>query len=131
MISVSRKYVDSARFWRAFTGAVALAALMSATLALAVGEARANDYPTAARAEYVFACMASNGQTPEMLQRCSCSIDVVDSLLPYDRYVQAETIMRMRLMGGERTVVFRDAPEMNVIIEALKQAQVEADLSCF
>jgi len=27
-----------------------------------------NDYPTAARADYVFGCMASNGQTQQMLQ---------------------------------------------------------------
>ncbi|MGH7191398.1 MAG: hypothetical protein ACREF0_19670, partial [Acetobacteraceae bacterium] len=37
----------------------------------------ANDYPTSARADYVFGCMAVNGQTHEALDRCSCAIDVV------------------------------------------------------
>ena len=44
-------------------------------LALAMGAAApvhaqaVNDYPTNARAEYVFACMATNGQTRDMLDR--------------------------------------------------------------
>ena len=46
-------------------------------------------YATAVRAEYVFACMATNGGTQEALQRCSCAIDVVASVLPYDKYEQA------------------------------------------
>ena len=46
-----------------------------------------NDYPTTARADYVFGCMKANGETQEILQKCSCSIDVIASLIPYDRYV--------------------------------------------
>ena len=52
-------------------------------LALAMGAAApvhaqaVNDYPTNARAEYVFACMATNGQTRDMLDRCSCAIDQI------------------------------------------------------
>ena len=42
-------------------------------------------YATAARAEYVFACMATNGGTQEALQRCSCAIDVIASVLPYEQ----------------------------------------------
>ena len=61
-----------------------------------------NDYPTDARAEYVFACMATNGQTQDALRRCSCSIDAMASILPYDRYVSAETVLRMRQGAGER-----------------------------
>ena len=69
-----------------------------------------NDYPTAARAEYVFACMATNGQTQDALTRCSCSIDQIASILPYDAYVEAETVLRMRLAGGERGAMFRGTP---------------------
>ena len=46
-------------------------------------ELPANDYPTAARADYVFGCMQVNGQTRDALERCSCSIDVIASLLPF------------------------------------------------
>ncbi len=42
-------------------------------------------YSTATRAEYVFACMATNGGTQDSLQRCSCAIDVIATLLPYEQ----------------------------------------------
>jgi hypothetical protein len=41
-----------------------------------------NDYPTVARADYVFGCMQVNGQTRDALERCSCSIDVIASFFP-------------------------------------------------
>ena len=62
---------------------------------VAAGSAAANDYPTSARAEYVFACMKTNGDTREALDQCSCSIDVIASLLPYDAYVAAATVASM------------------------------------
>ena len=54
-----------------------------------------NDYPTEARADYVFGCMAANGQTRLALERCSCSIDAIANVLPYRDYEEAETIMRI------------------------------------
>lgn len=90
-----------------------------------------NDYPTAARAEYVFACMASNGQTRQMLEKCSCSIDVIASILPYDKYVQAETIARMRQGAGEKSDLFRGVPWMKAVIDELKQAEAESEIRCF
>ncbi len=105
-------------------------AVAFAAMSLA-GPALANDYPTAARADYVFGCMASNGQTRENLERCSCSIDVIASLVPHEQYVQAETIMRMRLVGGEKSAVFRDGALFKKIVEDLKRAQVEAEIRCF
>jgi hypothetical protein len=38
-------------------------ALVAAAAARAVSAAELNDYPTAARADYVFACMKTNGDT--------------------------------------------------------------------
>ena len=55
-----------------------------------------NDYPTAARADYVFGCMAANEQTRDNLQRCACSIEVIAFILVYDDYVAAETVLSMR-----------------------------------
>ena len=52
---------------------------------VAAGSAAANDYPTSARADYVFACMKTNGDTREALDQCSCSIDVIASLIPVRR----------------------------------------------
>ena len=105
---------------------------MAAILALGLApHAAANDFPTAARADYVFGCMASNGQTQEALNRCSCSIDVIASLLPYERYVQAETVIRMRQVGGEKTAMFRDTPTTKEILGDLRRAQAEAEIRCF
>jgi len=66
-----------------------------------------NDYPTSARADYVFGCMKANGETPELLQKCSCSIDVIASIIPYDGYVAAETILSMSQVSGPVGSEFR------------------------
>jgi hypothetical protein len=90
-----------------------------------------NDYPTAARAEYVFACMASNGQTRDSLNRCSCAIDTIAAAVPYEAYEKAETILRMRHeAGGYLAQTFR-VPASNAMLQQLQEAQAEADVSCF
>ena len=90
-----------------------------------------NDYSTATRADYVFACMSSNGQSRQVLERCSCSIDVIASLLPYDRYVEAETVLRLRHLSGEKGTVFRAGVEFKNAVSDLKRAQAEAEIRCF
>jgi hypothetical protein len=90
-----------------------------------------NDYPTVARADYVFGCMQVNGQTRDALQRCSCSIDVIASLLPYEQYEEAETVMRVRQRGGENASMFLTMPMMRAKVDVLKRAQIEAELRCF
>ncbi len=90
-----------------------------------------NDYPTAARADYVFACMATNGQGRDVLEKCSCSIDTIASILPYEKYVEAETVLSMRLVGGERMAVFNSAPVADALVADLRRAQAEAEILCF
>ena len=90
-----------------------------------------NDYPTAVRADYVFGCMAANGQTRDALQRCSCSIDIVASILPYDKYVDAETVLSVRLVGGEKVSMFKTSPELVTLVADLRRAQAEAEFRCF
>ncbi len=91
----------------------------------------ANDFPTRARAEYVFACMSSNGQSEIMLIQCSCAVDAIAELMSYDEYVDAETTLRMRLLSGERTAMFRDVEWVRKSVEKLKAAQAEAEIRCF
>ena len=93
--------------------------------------AATNDYPTDARAEYVFACMATNGQSQDALRRCACSIDMIATILPYDDYVAAETVLRMRLGGGERGARFRGSPVLREVTANLRRAQAEAEMLCF
>ena len=90
-----------------------------------------NDYPTEARAEYVFACMAVNGETRDVLRRCSCSIDVIASILPYDDYVSAETVLRMLQTSGEKTALFRSTEVSKGAVRDLRRAQAEAEMRCF
>jgi len=90
-----------------------------------------NDYPTDARADYVFACMQTNGQTRPVLEKCSCSIDQIAALLPYSEYEAAETIMSVRLKGGENVTMFNSYAPLLEKVKNLKRAQVEAELRCF
>lgn len=90
-----------------------------------------NDYPTEARADYVFACMTVNGRSREALTRCSCSIDVIASILSYDDYVSAETVLSMVQLGGERTAMFRNSEVTKAAVANLRRAQAEAEIRCF
>jgi ArsR family metal-binding transcriptional regulator len=107
------------------------------TLLRATGAAQAqaplvlNDYPTETRADYVFGCMAANGQTREMLSRCSCSLDVIASILPYDDYVTAETVLSLRQGSGERMTLFQTAEVATSAVADLRRAQAEAEIRCF
>jgi hypothetical protein len=102
-----------------------------AALAQPVPPPAVNDYPTAARADYVFACMAVNGQTQDALARCSCSIDQIAGILPYDAYVEAETVLRMQFVGGQQGELFRATPAIRTIAAELRRAQAEAEIVCF
>ncbi|MGH6795495.1 MAG: hypothetical protein ACREDH_09950, partial [Methylocella sp.] len=70
-------------------------------LAASLAVAATNDYPTEARADSVFVCMKTNGESHDMLKRCSCSIDVIASVLPYDRYVAAQTVASLNQARGK------------------------------
>ena len=114
--------------------------VLSAALACAVScataervfaeELPANDYPTVARADYVYACMATNGQTRENLEKCSCSIDQIAAVLSWSEYEQAETIMSVGQRGGYISDTLR-SPQMLEKVKNLKRAQVEGELRCF
>ncbi len=96
-----------------------------------VPNAATADYPTVATADYVFGCMASNGNTRTALEQCSCSFDVVASLLPYERYVEASTFLSMGQVTGEKGVLFRTSAEAKAAIGDLRRAQAEAEIRCF
>lgn len=90
-----------------------------------------NDYPTEARAEYVFLCMVVNGQTQDALRRCSCAIDRIAQVLPYDAYVGAGTVLRMQQTTGERSAIFKSSPLVRTMVAELRRAQAEAEILCF
>ena len=90
-----------------------------------------NDYPTSARADYVFACMKANGDTRRALEQCSCSIDIIASILPYERYVTAETVLSMAQTIGNLGTQFRSTEQSKTAVDNLRRAQAEAEVRCF
>ena len=114
------------RFRRSMLPVALVAALAGAIPARAAG-----DYPTDAVVDYVLGCMRSNGQSREALERCSCSIDVIASILPYERYETAETFRRMARMTGEASGLFRETAPAKAAGGDLRRAQAEADIRCF
>lgn len=111
------------KFWLAIISTVWLASAGQASAA--------NDYPTTALADYVFACMKANGDTRQALERCSCSFDVVASIVPYEDYVSAETFRRMSLLSGEASGLFRESAPAKAATGGLRRAQAEAEIRCF
>ena len=109
---------------------VALSGALLATVAIARAE-EANDYPTAARAEYVYGCMKANGEVRQAIEQCSCSIDIIASLLPYDRYVTAETVLSMAQVRGNLGTQFRSSEQAKGALDDLRRAQAEAEVRCF
>jgi hypothetical protein len=113
------------------TGFAKLSLCLVALVPLAGPAAAVADYPTDAVVDYVLGCMRSNGQTRETLERCSCSIDVIASIIPYERYESAETFRRMALTTGEASGLFRETAPARAAGSDLKRAQAEADIRCF
>lgn len=108
-----------------------------AGLAIAIGlcgiarGADLNDYPTSARAEYVFGCMKANGETRQSIDQCSCSVDVIASIIPYERYVTAETVVSMSQVRGNLGTQFRSSEQATAALNDLRRAQAEAEVRCF
>lgn len=107
--------------------------VLAATVALssAARAADINDYPTSARAEYVFGCMKANGETRQSIEQCSCSVDVVASLVPYGRYITAETALSMSQVRGNLSAQFRTSEQATSAINDVRRAQAEAEVRCF
>lgn len=106
-----------------------LAAIFLGTAPAAAGPA--NDYPTAARADYVIACMAANGQSHIVMEKCACSIDAIADRITYDDYTAIETVKVMADLPGERAGIFRSSGWAKDLMDRFRQAQVAADRQCF
>lgn len=113
------------------SGCLLLAAAFAAPAHAAGAAGAASDYPTVDIADYVLACMQTNGGTRDALERCSCSIDVIASIIPYSRYEAAATFKRLGMVPGENGALFRESLPAKSALAELKRAQAEADVRCF
>ena len=117
-----------------FVGWIRLIVAAMGGLMAAAAAARAenvSDYPTSARAEYIFGCMKANGETRQSIDQCSCSIDIIASLLPYDRYITAETVLSMSQVRGNLGTQFRSSEQAKSALDDLRRAQAESEVRCF
>jgi hypothetical protein len=118
------------RLARSVRRIVAMLVMLSAAAVVARAE-DINDYPTSARAEYVYGCMKANGESRQAIEQCSCSVDVIASLVPYDRYVTAETVLSMAQVRGNLGAQFRSSEQAANALNDLRRAQAEAEVRCF
>ncbi len=88
-------------------------------------------YPTHVIADYVLACMASNGNSFTSLHQCSCSIDLIMSKISHEDFEKANTIMQVQLDKGQRGIFYRDSNWAKHKLELFERVQAESTLKCF
>ena len=94
-------------------------------------EIKTKNIPTNEKVEYVFACMQGNEDSQAYLVKCSCSIDYIDEQMTYEDYVQAETIMSLRQIYGEKSLLFKNTPNAVEIYSNIQNILAEAEMECF
>ena len=56
---------------------------------------------------------------------------MIASLLPYDRYLAADTVMSLAQVPGRFGALFRSTEESKSVVTELRRAQAEAEVRCF
>jgi hypothetical protein len=107
--------------------------LVALTVAGASLPVYANDFPTAARVEYVVNCMRKHPDRSEheMRFKCSCAIDNIAIQLPYDEFVELQTATLAVTIGGERGAAVRTAPETGEMVKTYHAIEDKANGACF
>ena len=94
--------------------------------------ARANDFPTQARVEFVLSCMReSRAPQQEAMYKCSCAIDAIAERVDYATWVDLSTIANATTIAGERGGVMRDMKDGRKKIVSYREMQQEAKKRCF
>lgn len=73
----------------------------------------------------------ADGDTRAALEGCSCSIDVIAWIVPYERCETAETFGSLGFVTGERGALFRESAAAKSADTEPRRAQAEADVRCF
>jgi len=105
---------------------------VAAMLAAVLVPARANDFPTTARVEFVLDCMKTgNASAHEMLYKCSCAVDNIASKVDYETWVDLATVALGSTIAGERGGVMRDMKDGRKLITTYRDLQQQAKKACF
>ena len=92
----------------------------------------ANDFPTAARVQFVLECMRDHkGGEFELLNKCSCAIDRLAKKYKYDTFVEEETMSKSVTIAGERGSTMRDNDEAQKEARKYRAAVLDAGRACF
>ena len=91
----------------------------------------ANDFPTYARSEFVFACMSSNASNRDFMQKCSCAIDEIAKRISFEEYTQAEAIARLQYGASPREEAYKSVGLSKEKMDKLYRAQAASELECF
>ena len=94
-------------------------------------EIKTKNIPTNEKVEYVFACMQGNEDSQAYLVKCSCSIDYIDEQMTYEEYVEAETIMSLRQIYGEKSLLFKNTPNAMEITSNMQNLLAAPEMACF
>ena len=94
-------------------------------------EIKTKNIPTNEKVEYVFACMQGNENSQAYITKCSCSIDYIDEQMTYEEYVNAETILSLRQIYGEKSLMFKNTPNAMEIYSNMQNILAEAEMECF
>jgi hypothetical protein len=94
-------------------------------------ETKTEIIPTSEKVEYVFACIQGNETSQAYISKCSCSIDYIDERMTYEEYVEAETIMSLRQIYGEKSLIFKNSPNAMKIYTNMQNLLAEAEMECF
>ena len=94
-------------------------------------EIKTKNIQTNEKVEYVFACMQGNEDSQAYIVKCSCSIDYIDEQMTYEEYVNAETIMSLRQIYGEKSLMFKNTPNAMEIYSNMQNILAEAEMECF
>ena len=105
--------------------------LLSIIMASFSTTSKANDFPTLAKSEFVFACMSSTQSNRDFMAKCSCAIDEIAKRINYDEYAQAEAIARLWEGASPREEAFKSVGLSKERIDKLFRAQAASELECF
>jgi len=101
-------------------------------LAAASAAARANDFPTQARVEYVLSCMRDNPDVAQAaVYKCSCAIDAIADQVSYDQWVDLSTVANGITIAGERGGALRDMKDGRNMVARYREIQAKARKGCF
>jgi hypothetical protein len=89
-----------------------------------------NDYPTAARVEYVNECIANQRDSLANVYQCSCVIDRIADTLTYDEFVESITFARYAGLPGEAGGIFRDSDDGRKRARRFRELEQEAQKAC-